>query len=237
MRAQELWAVGRKGHADTEAFALIEANAQDLIAMYTLARRLDGLGRVSMSARAGQRLLRVLNTNPADGLPKALLSLSYPAAFPALSERYARVEGISPLLLLAFVRQESFFDPRAVSGAGALGLTQVLPVTGEEIAPKLGVPDFQPEQLLRAETNLRFGSFYMKEQLKDFDDEIFVAFAAYNGGPSAAKRWRQESGKDADTFLETIEFRESRLYVELVAENYAMYRYLYAGQSHPDLPN
>ena len=69
-----------------------------------------------------------------------------------------------------------------------------------------------------------------------FNNEIFVAFAAYNAGPNAATRWRAASGMDADVFLETIEFSESRLYVELVAENYAIYRYLYAGAPYPNLP-
>ncbi|HWC29703.1 MAG TPA: transglycosylase SLT domain-containing protein [Dehalococcoidia bacterium] len=236
-RAQELWLVGRVGYGDAEIFGLIEAYAGDGVAMYTMSRRLEGLGRVSMSARAGQRLLRVLNTNPNAGLPKPLLSLSYPAAFGSLVEKYAGDQDVSPLLLLAFIRQESFFDPRATSPVGALGLTQVLPPTGEAIADTLGVNDFETEQLLHADLNLRFGAKYMADQLEKFEGEIFVAFAAYNAGPTAAERWREASGEDADLFLETIEFHESRLYVEIVSENYAIYRYLYGGQPEPNLPD
>ncbi|HWO73515.1 MAG TPA: transglycosylase SLT domain-containing protein, partial [Dehalococcoidia bacterium] len=204
LRAQELWLVGRTAYADAEAFALIESLAQDPIAMYTLSRRLLGEGRIGMSARAGQRLLRVLNTNPNAGLPKALLSLSYPAAFGPLVERYAKEQRISPLLLLAFVRQESFFDPRAVSPAGAMGLTQVLPKTGETIARELDIDDYTPDRLLHADFNLRLGAKYMADQLKRFGNEIFVALAAYNAGPSAASRWRSASGSDGDLFLETV---------------------------------
>ena len=71
----------------------------------------------------------------------------------------------------------------------------------------------------------------MADQLKDFNNEIFVAFAAYNAGPNAAKRWR-DAGRhdDADVYLETVEFAETRLYIEIVAENYAIYRYLYGGE-------
>jgi soluble lytic murein transglycosylase len=236
-RAQELWLVGRAGYGDAEMFGLIEAYAGDAVAMYTIARRLDDLGRTSMSARAGQRLLRVLNTNPNAGLPKPLLSLSYPAAFGPLVQKYAGEQKVSPLLMLAFIRQESFFDPRALSPAGALGLTQVVPGTGEAIAKTLGVDDFTAEQLLHADLNIRFGAKYMADQLEKFQDEIFVAFAAYNAGPTAAGRWRQDSGNDGDLFLETIEFHESRLYVEIVAENYAIYRYLYGGQPEPNLPD
>ena len=235
-RALELWLVGRVSEGDDEAFGLIEAYAGNAVAMYTLARDLEALGRAGLSARAGQRLLRVLNANPRDGLPRALLSLSYPAAFSASVQRHSASAGISPLLLLAFVRQESFFDPRAESGAGALGLSQVLPTTGRTIAATLGVGDYDADKLLSADFNLRFGASYMASQLAEFDEELFVALAAYNAGPAAARRWRAAAGTDADLFLETVEFTETRLYVQFVAENYAIYRYLYGGETAPTLP-
>lgn len=235
-RAQELWTVGRSSQGDAEAFDLIETYAQDPIAMYTLSRTLQGQGRIGMSSRAGQRLLGTLNTNPNEGLPKPLLSLSYPPAFGLIVQKYADEEKISPLLMLAFIRQESFFDPRAVSPAGALGLTQVLPSTGRSLATKLGATVEEDEDLLHAGLNLRLGARYMADQLRSFDNQIFVAFAAYNAGPNGANRWRSASGDDADLFLETVEFKETRLYIELVAENYAIYRYLYAGEDAPVLP-
>ncbi|HLF71467.1 MAG TPA: transglycosylase SLT domain-containing protein [Dehalococcoidia bacterium] len=235
-RAQELWTVGRSSQGDAEAFDLIETYAQDSIAMYTLSRTLQGQGRIGMSARSGQRLLRTLNTNPNEGLPKPLLSLSYPPAFGPIVQKYADEEKISPLLMLAFIRQESFFDPRAISPAGALGLTQVLPTTGRSLSAKLGVTVEEDEDLLHADLNLRLGARYMADQLRSFDSQIFVAFAAYNAGPNGANRWRAASGDDADLFLETVEFKETRLYIELVAENYAIYRYLYADEDAPALP-
>ena len=79
--------------------------------------------------------------------------------------------------------------------------------------------DFAHEQLLHADLNLRFGAKYMADQLEEFNNELFVAFAAYNAGPTAATRWRATSGDDADLFLQTVEFQETQLYVEIVAEN------------------
>ena len=76
----------------------------------------------------------------------------------------------------------------------------------------------------------------MSDQVKSFDNEIFVAFAAYNAGPGPAKRWRQASGDDPDIYLESIEYSESRLYVQLVGENYAIYRYLYGGETTINWP-
>jgi soluble lytic murein transglycosylase len=215
----------------------MESYASDPIAMYTMARRLQGLGRIELAGRAGQRLLLALDTTPNQGLLKALLSLAYPPAFGSIATKYSNDEKISPLLLLAFVRQESFFNPRAASGAGALGLTQLLPDTGSAVASKLGVNGFDSSQLLHADLNLRIGANYMATQLKDFDNELFVAFAAYNAGPSAAQRWRDVNGTDdADVYLETVEFAETRAYIEIVSENYAIYRYLYGGESTPTLP-
>jgi peptidoglycan lytic transglycosylase len=236
LRAQELWLVGRTRYAEAEMLSLVESYARDPMELYTLSRRLAGDGRVSTSARTGQRLLAALQTEVNVGVPKPILSLAYPAAFGAMVKRYAEEEKISPLLMLAFIRQESLFDPRAVSPAGAMGLTQVLPATGEQLAPLLNVQQFDSEDLLQADLNLRFGARFMADQLRRFGGEISVALAAYNGGPNAAKRWRDSSGPDADLFLEAIEFSESRAYVEIVSENYAIYRYLYGGQPEPNLP-
>jgi soluble lytic murein transglycosylase len=236
-RAQELWRVGRGAYGDLEVYDLLEDYSGDAAALYTLSRELLAEGRVSMSARAGQRLMRVLNANPNEGLTKALLSLSYPAAFGPLVQRYAEAEGISPLLMLAFVRQESFFDPRAVSPVGALGLTQLLPESAQVAATALGISTAVPnEQLLHADLSLRLGARFMAEQLARFGGDVFVALAAYNGGPTSAQRWADAAGDDADLYLETVEFGETRLYIEIVAENYAIYRYLYAGEPEPNLP-
>ena len=237
-RAQELWRVGRNGYGDLEVYGLIESYTGDAAALYTLARELLDSGRISMSARAGQRLMRVLDADPNEGLPRAIMSLSYPAAFGPLVQRYADAESVSPLLLLAFIRQESFFDPRAVSPANALGLTQLLPETARVAATQLGIAVEAPEQqLLHADLSLRLGARHMADLLQGVGGDIFVALAAYNAGATAAERWAQASGDDADLYLETIEFAETRLYLEIVAENYAIYRYIYAGEPEPNLPH
>ncbi len=238
LRAQELWLVGRTSQASAEAFDVIDSSpyVRDPIAMYTMARTLNEMGQFSLAARAGQRLLRILNTNPNEGLPKALLSLSYPAPFAASVQKYANGEKISPLLMLAFIRQESFFDPSAQSGAPAYGLTQLLSSTATTVAQKLGAGSVTTDQLYQADLNLRLGANYMAGLLKDFDSQIFVAFAGYNAGSGAAKRWLSESGNDADQFLEQVEFSETRLYVGDRRRELRHYRYIYAGEPVPDLP-
>ena len=148
--AQELWRVGRSYYGDQEVLDLIQSYASEPASLYTLSRDLLDAGRVSMSARTGQVLLSALDASPSQGLPKAIMSLAYPPAFGPLVQRYADAEGISPLLLLAFVRQESFFNPRATSGAGALGLTQLLPESAQTAATELGLSDNVPQDQLSA---------------------------------------------------------------------------------------
>ena len=235
-RAQELWRVGRNFYGDMEVLALIDTYSLQPGALYTLARELLAEGRISMAGGAGERLLLALDADRSD-LPKALMSLAYPAAFGPLVQRYAEAEGISPLLMLAFMRQESSFNPRARSPVGALGLTQLLPESAQQAASQLGIRSEVPaEQLLHADLNLRLGARFMATQLERFDDDIFVALAAYNGGPTAAERWREIAANDADLYLETVEFAETRYYIEVVSQNYAMYRYIYGGELEPNLP-
>ena len=143
---------------------------------------------------------------------------------------------MSPLLMLALIRQESYFDASAVSFAGALGLMQVIPATGRDIAVGLGVKDFKDSDLLKPEVSTRFGAHYLAGQLEGFGGNIGAALAAYNGGPGNAARWTETAGSDVDLLVETIDFEETRLYLELVLANYAYYRYAYGVTDALSLP-
>ena len=150
-----------------------------------------------------------------------------------LLRRIALDAGLPPLLLLALVRQESAYNPDAVSFANAIGLTQVIPPTGQQIANSLGVP-WRLSDLLIPERSLRFGASYLAEQIERFDGNILAALAAYNGGPRNADRWlAAQWWPGAAGYIATIDFSETRRYVERVIEQYAWYRYLYAGAPAP----
>jgi soluble lytic murein transglycosylase len=138
--------------------------------------------------------------------------------------------------LLSLVRQESFFDASAVSVADALGLTQVIPATGQQIATALGVQDFKESDLLKPETSLRFGAYYIATQLQGFGGNTGAALSAYNGGPGNAARWSEAAGNDIDQLIEAIDFDETRRYVALVLENHAFYRYAYGLTDTLSLP-
>ncbi len=203
--------------------------------LYRITRRLAQDGYVSLAARAATRLIEAVDTS-AGPIPDDLYRIAYPLAFGDLAEDAAADQDVSPLLLLALVRQESFYDPQAGSTAGALGLTQVIEPTGEAIAADLGVEGFVIADLFRPRLSLRFGASYLADQLAGFDDNEYHALAAYNGGPGAADDGIAAAGRDIDLFVEDLEFDETRLYVKLVAENYARYRQLYGGADRPSLP-
>jgi soluble lytic murein transglycosylase len=103
-----------------------------------------------------------------------------------------------------------------------------MPATGEHIAGRLGDEDYERAGLYEPHRSLRFGAWYLAQQLDAFDGEALVALAAYNGGPGNARRWLEAAGGDADLFAELIDFRETRSYVRLVTEQRAQYERLYA---------
>jgi soluble lytic murein transglycosylase len=159
--------------------------------------------------------------------PPAVDRLRYPTPYRAIAEGEARHAGLSTALLYGLVRQESRFEPTAVSSVGARGLTQVMPATGRSIAAQLGMPSFEIGMLDDPAVALRFGAFYVSAQLTDEEGGMWRALAAYNGGPGNASRWWSAADGDPELFVELIDFAETRRFVRLVTENVRMYERLY----------
>jgi soluble lytic murein transglycosylase len=233
-RASELLDLQLLDEASGELESLLEAYGTTSPALYDLARALYPLGLTHLSARAASRLLAALPQPAIDAAPPDLLRLAYPVDYASLLESTAERTHTSPLLLAALIRQESFFDPRAGSSAGALGLTQVIPSTAQEIAADLGLEaDFSDQDLFRPAISILFGATYLSEQLEAFDGGLAPALAAYNGGPGNASRWLKAAAEDEDLFLEEISFDQTRAYVKAVTENLVAYQALYSGPLTP----
>jgi soluble lytic murein transglycosylase len=151
------------------------------------------------------------------------MRLEYPLDFVPTLQAESKAAGIDPLFFAALIRQESLWDPAAGSSAGALGLTQVIPPTGQGIADALGVEGFVADDLFRPSVSLRFGAYYAGEQLRQYQGNALAALAAYNAGPTNAARWLAEASATPADFVERVDIPETQHYVEVILEHYAHY--------------
>jgi soluble lytic murein transglycosylase len=149
-----------------------------------------------------------------------------PRAYEWLVVPAARRYGLDPNLLLAVMRVESAYQKHIVSYAGAVGLMQIMPRTGQLIAHALGHDDFTPADLLDPDLNLEFAAWYLTSLIQRFDGHLPLAIAAYNGGPHNVRRWIQEGAAEAplDVLLERIPFTQTHRYVRKVLVHYEAYR-------------
>ena len=228
--------VGERPAAGSLLFGLVAGYAAEPHQLADLARAASEAGVHDVALVAAIRLLAPLSPGERTSAPLALELLAYPAPFTDELRIAADAEGIPPLLLLALVRQESAFDPEAGSTAGALGLTQVIPATGAQIAASLGV-EWDVTTLLEPATSLRFGAHYLAAQLASFEGDLLAALGAYNGGPpNAARCYELQWAPGPDGYIDAVDFTETQRYLTRVIENYAWYRYLYLGLDRPALP-
>lgn len=218
--------VGLNGPARGEALRIVmDAAAGDLdeIARGLAARRL-----YPESITAANRLALLSPAGTIEAAPACLRRLAYPLAYRELVDQEARAHGVDPFLLWALMRQESWFGPFARSGAPALGLTQVTPLTAGDIARGLGRSGFVVEDLYRPAESVAFGAWYLAQQQRLLDRRPFLALAAYNAGPGSALRWRGDNAAiPADDFFLAIDFAETRGYVQRIYEQYWVYRELW----------
>jgi soluble lytic murein transglycosylase len=152
-----------------------------------------------------------------------LWTLAYPRAYWPAVRASAEAAGIDPYLVLAVMREESTFDPRVVSPAGAVGLLQLMPTTASAVTRTV----MRPADLMDPQTNIATGTHFLAGQIRNFRGDIMLALAAYNAGPFAARRIARRPRNDPDVFLESITIAETRVYVQDVLQTYGIYRWLY----------
>lgn len=159
-----------------------------------------------------------------DLLPATVRSLLYPRYFRAAIESGAERHGADPALVLAIMREESRFNPRAKSAAAARGLLQFIITTARDVGRSIGLVDLTAEDLYDPRIVIELGSKYVGELLERFEGNRYRAVAAYNAGPRQTELWsRLQPGPGDDYFLAAVNFDETKGYVRKVMRSYGRY--------------
>jgi soluble lytic murein transglycosylase len=218
-RAFKLYELGLRpeGHREWN-FALRGMTDRQLLAAATLAGERGQLDRMVNTAERTR-------TEHDD-------ALRYPTPYADRLVPIARAQGIDPAWAYGLIRQESRFYVDARSSAGASGLMQIMPGTARWIARKMGTRGFSPAQINDLDTNLTFGTFYLRTVQDDLDRSPVLASAAYNAGPGRPRSWRGTlpGPVEGAVFAEIIPFNETRGYVKHVLANTAVYAAMFTGQ-------
>ncbi len=227
-RGLELWRLGHFEEAKWEMEAVRQGTASDALAQYQLAILFRDIGLYRSSIACANTVIALSPASTALDAPAFIARLAYPVYYEDLVLQNAELSGLDPLLVFAAIRQESLFESFATSYASAHGLMQVIPATGDLIAAQLGwPPGYETADLYLPYVSVRFGTYYLAQQRDRFDGRLDAALAGYNGGPTNAQRWLDGAGDDPDLFVELVSFSETRTYVPLIREHYAVYQTLY----------
>lgn len=144
------------------------------------------------------------------------LNLRFPTPYREQVEHYSRLSRLDPHITYAIVRKESAYRADAASPVGALGLMQVMPKTGRQVASRLSV-ELPAGGLLDIDTNLKLGSAYLRAMLDRYNGNLALAAAAYNAGPHRVADWlNRNAGLPPTVWIEAISYYETREYVKSV---------------------
>jgi soluble lytic murein transglycosylase len=231
IRGQEFWRLGLYDHAEAEFTNLREEAIGNPLTSYRLAVYLSDLGMYRQAILAARQVLDLAGLDDAGTLTAPVLfsHIRFGAYYPDLVAPIAQAYSFDPLFVWSTIRQESLFDPSIQSSAGAYGLMQIMPATGENIVSRLGWPaDFTQSDLLRPKVNLTLGQDYLADQRDNLGGDLYAALAAYNGGPGNAAAWQALAKGDPDLFVEIIRYDETRQYLMGIYEVFSIYSRLYA---------
>jgi soluble lytic murein transglycosylase len=175
--------------------------------------------------RAMKRALPNASTAPIATIPLAYWRMLFPEPWWQEIRDASAKNNLDPYMVASLIRQESEFNPNAVSRANAYGLMQLLPSVGKSMAREEGLTKFQTFQLLDPATNIRLGTRYLRQMIDKFGGVEEYALAAYNAGDSRVTDW-QAAGpySGIDEFVESIPFTETRDYVQAIMRNEETYR-------------
>jgi soluble lytic murein transglycosylase len=223
---------------DGDAEGALEERENIVTAHAPAGRSLEALCAAYGKIGRGKRRFQITRQIPSATLasaPSAATRWAWECAYP---EPYANAvledagaDAAAASLVYAVMRQESNFDPDAVSPAHAVGLMQILPETARAVASSIPLT-YDDSRLPVPDTNIALGARYLHDLRGRLGDQLALAVAAYNAGEDSIQRWLgREHGMDLDVFVETIPFAETRAYVARVMGNFARYEYLRKGNA------
>lgn len=213
-----------------EAYASARAGVE---AAVPAARRHDFIrfmGHQVEDYRRGWELTANDRLSTLEGLPDARdprWLLAYPRAYEPMVERLSREFDLPSAFIYGIMRQESRYNPEAISHTDAVGALQMIPQTARLVAADMGVV-YDPETFPRPEVSFRYSLFYLRKLARTFKNQLVLVAAGYNGGPEPVARWMKESpGVELARLIEEFAYNESRIYCRKVAEHTLLYLYLY----------
>ena len=220
------------------AMGLYDEAADDIIHRYPLhplksaLTQSVALNRGNASKESIFAIEVLMNSVPRDYVPEllplAVRQLLYPRYFYDYISEDAKSFGADPTLVLAIMREESRFNPRAKSEAAARGLLQFIITTARQIGRDVGLVDVAPEDLYDPRVIIRLGAKYISTLSKDFANDHYNVAASYNAGPKQTALWsRLAPAAGDDYFLSAINFDETKQYVRKVMNSYKRYEEIY----------
>lgn len=204
------------------AAARLLGRASDPIAAQSLLR-----GAFEVEPRPSRNEVYAFRASYPDGDARLAWQLAYPEPFAPLVARASTEAGVPAALLFAVMREESAFDPDALSKAGAIGLLQLMPGTARKLAGPLRI-DASESKLHDPETNLRLGARFLAQLRAHFADDPALAIPGYNAGRGAPDAWtKNEPSLDFDLFVESIPYPETKAYTKRVISSLCAYEIVY----------
>ncbi len=227
-RARLLASAGLDDWAETELRFGAKTDGLSNVLALELAQMAEKRGAHDQAIRIIKSLAGGYLSIPFDAAPEKFWKLAFPMPYRPALDASSKQHALDPFLVAALIRQESEFNPLALSRAKAYGLTQVMPATGRELSRKIGIRRFTAKMLFEPELNLKLGTLYLRTMLDQLGGQLEPTLAAYNAGKSRVDNWLNYSVfEEPAEFIESIPFTETRNYVQIVLRNADVYRRLY----------
>ena len=228
-RADALRSIGSDSSAELELRAAYAATNEPRL-LFEAAQEVAAAGHYGAAIVTGRQIFPQLESEAFSDIPREVWLTAYALPYESTIRRWSRVNGLDPLLVAGLMRQESAFQPGAVSVSDAIGLRQLLPKTARVVAHQHRLR-YSQTRLIDPDYNIRLGTAYFSALEQRFGS-VEAALAAYNAGPDRVDAWTTgQTYREPAEFVESIPFTQTRLYVQIITRNAAIYRRLYGRQN------